>query len=261
MHRSGTSLTAQWLNKCGLNIGDNLLPENFSNKDGHFEDIDFHDIHEEIFKSHDIPYGGFINIDNFELTFEDKTKLEKLIKQKHQKNKQWGWKEPRTCLFIKEYLEILPNAKFLLILRDYKSIINSLTNRAIKPIDLKVKSNGRLWRIRWLKFRLTKRRQIIKNFVTIYSKATDIYYLRLINTLPDILSKNLIVVQFEEIREKSPTILNKLITWGFCLNYTPIDSIFKKNYITSRKNNRKLPKYLDIKLQKLYNKLLEFKNE
>ena len=41
MHRSGTSLTTNWLQKCGLDIGAKLEGKEFSNPDGHFEDIDF----------------------------------------------------------------------------------------------------------------------------------------------------------------------------------------------------------------------------
>ena len=41
MHRSGTSLTAMWLQKCGFQLGDNLLSGAWDNKYGHFEDKDF----------------------------------------------------------------------------------------------------------------------------------------------------------------------------------------------------------------------------
>jgi len=41
MHRSGTSLTAAFLQKIGLDLGDNLLKGNYWNPKGYFEDIDF----------------------------------------------------------------------------------------------------------------------------------------------------------------------------------------------------------------------------
>lgn len=37
-HRSGTSLTAQWLHRGGIDMGKTLIPPNPSNPDGHFED-------------------------------------------------------------------------------------------------------------------------------------------------------------------------------------------------------------------------------
>jgi hypothetical protein len=41
MHRSGTSLTAAFIHKIGLDLGDNLLKYNYWNPKGYFEDIDF----------------------------------------------------------------------------------------------------------------------------------------------------------------------------------------------------------------------------
>jgi len=41
MHRSGTSLISQWLNRCGLNLGENMIGASSGNVEGHFEDIDF----------------------------------------------------------------------------------------------------------------------------------------------------------------------------------------------------------------------------
>ena len=41
MHRSGTSVVAQWLSRSGLFIGDSLLGPNVGNEQGHFEDADF----------------------------------------------------------------------------------------------------------------------------------------------------------------------------------------------------------------------------
>ncbi len=41
MHRSGTSLTAEFLQKISLDLGNNLLKGNYWNPKGYFEDIDF----------------------------------------------------------------------------------------------------------------------------------------------------------------------------------------------------------------------------
>ena len=41
IHRSGTSLTAAFLQKIGLDLGNNLLKGNYWNPKGYFEDIDF----------------------------------------------------------------------------------------------------------------------------------------------------------------------------------------------------------------------------
>ena len=41
MHRSGTSLVANWLHDCGLHVGDRLLEGTFANEKGYFEDLIF----------------------------------------------------------------------------------------------------------------------------------------------------------------------------------------------------------------------------
>ena len=51
MHRSGTSLITNWLYRCGLQIGEHLLEPGEGNVEGHFEDVEFLKIHEEILES------------------------------------------------------------------------------------------------------------------------------------------------------------------------------------------------------------------
>jgi hypothetical protein len=41
MHRSGTSLTAAFLQAIGVDLGDKLLQGNYGNPKGYFEDVDF----------------------------------------------------------------------------------------------------------------------------------------------------------------------------------------------------------------------------
>ena len=48
MHRSGTSLVASLLQEAGLSIGERLLGPSAGNRKGHFEDVDFVELHEDI---------------------------------------------------------------------------------------------------------------------------------------------------------------------------------------------------------------------
>ena len=45
MHRSGTSLTASILGSAGLHLGDSLVPAGHGNAEGHFEDLEFVELH------------------------------------------------------------------------------------------------------------------------------------------------------------------------------------------------------------------------
>src|SRR5215213_1983981 len=93
MHRSGTSLIANWLHECGLHLGERLLAEGASNAKGHFEDLDFLELHEQIFHFNKISYGGLKP--PLEITLNDyyESKIKSLIAFKNQMQQQWGWKE------------------------------------------------------------------------------------------------------------------------------------------------------------------------
>ena len=98
MHRSGTSLTANILQESGLYIGKNLLNSSVHNQKGFFEDIDFLKFHIDILgknkKKHLLvrPY-------DFYIPGEIYSKAKELVKAKNI-NKNWGWKDPRTTLFL-----------------------------------------------------------------------------------------------------------------------------------------------------------------
>jgi len=129
MHRSGTSLTAKWLNQCGLHLGDNLIGSGVGNKDGHFEDLDFHDFHEEVFTTHNIGYGGLEHAPTIKLSEDQNEKINELIATKSKPHTHWGWKDPRTCLFLNHYCKILANPHYLVLHRSCDQVVDSLWRR------------------------------------------------------------------------------------------------------------------------------------
>ena len=60
MHRSGTSLITHWLNECGLQLGDDFLGAGLGNVDGHYEDLEFLKLHEEILEANNLPATGLM---------------------------------------------------------------------------------------------------------------------------------------------------------------------------------------------------------
>ena len=237
MHRSGTSLTAKWLHRCGINLGDRLLHASVSNKDGHFEDLDFHDVHEAIFQNHGIPYGGFDNIHDFKPNNDDFNKIKELVLAKSLKNKQWGWKEPRTCLFMDEYMKLLPNAKILLIVRNYNSVINSLIDRDINKVKRKYQKRfGRLGFLRAFAFTLLKERGVRRYLGARYSSATIIYYKKIIEALKKLDKKNVVVTSVASLASSDDFMLNKLQNWGFSITRVYLKDFFKPQYMTSSKS-------------------------
>src|ERR1044071_4305907 len=116
MHRSGTSVITQWLQNCGLHVGDSLVEADVGNKDGYFEDWDFVRIHLDALKYCGFPDSGLIS-EPIELTnIYHSEKIDWNVAFKNSLYKQWGWKDPRTCLFLSQYRNIVPHAKYLIIL-------------------------------------------------------------------------------------------------------------------------------------------------
>ena len=130
MHRSGTSLTANILEKSGLNLGERTLNAAYDNPKGFFEDEDFLRLHIDILGNNKLTHLLEEN-KNIEVPFYLKQRAIKLIKQRSNL-KYWGWKDPRTTLFLDFWNELIPNAKYLIIFRPYDDVVESLIRRAKK---------------------------------------------------------------------------------------------------------------------------------
>ena len=58
MHRSGTSLVAQWMQRCGINMGDELMGPKNDNIKGFYEDMDFFNLHKDILLDNELDESG-----------------------------------------------------------------------------------------------------------------------------------------------------------------------------------------------------------
>src|SRR5689334_984894 len=137
MHRSGTSLLTQWLYKCGLQIGDQLAGPGRGNIEGHFEDLDFLHLHESILINNKLPSTGFITTALTEIDKDSILSIQSSLQFKNNLYHEWGWKEPRTCLFLKQYRNLLPNAKYILLYRNFNDVVDSLIRRDFKNQESK----------------------------------------------------------------------------------------------------------------------------
>src|SRR5579862_7983204 len=158
MHRSGTSLITNWLSQCGLQVGESLVGANEGNKKGHYEDVEFLRIHEEILASNGLSTTGLIHHKNINISEYQLEKLKAIIRIKEQRFEQWGWKEPRTCLFLDVYANLLPGAKYLVIMRDYLTVVNSLLKRDFAVTEKEYAKRGLFTRLKWKLFKRNRRR-------------------------------------------------------------------------------------------------------
>ncbi|MCC0176132.1 sulfotransferase [Waterburya agarophytonicola K14] len=128
MHRSGTSLTTSLLQSAGIFVGDRLLGDNLSNPRGHFEDLDFAEFHQSILQSQGVCSEGWIDNTSKEIQPKYLEKARDLIEQRNE-HLVWGWKDPRTALFLDFWSELIPDAKYIFIYRSPWEVADSLYRR------------------------------------------------------------------------------------------------------------------------------------
>lgn len=128
MHRSGTSLTTSLLQSAGMFIGDRLLGNNLSNPRGHFEDLDFVEFHQQLLQAQGLSDEGWMDNRGKAIPQKYFTRAQNLIaRRKHRCI--WGWKDPRTTLFLNFWSQLLPNAKYVFVYRSPWEVVDSLYRR------------------------------------------------------------------------------------------------------------------------------------
>lgn len=130
MHRSGTSLCASWMDASGINVGKSLLGPASSNPKGHFEDEEILNIHREDLRAKGLRISGLVlkGQTKFNLEVNSKKEIQSLLKSRAD-IEVWGWKEPRTCLYLEDWKSLLPELKIIAVFRHPDNVINSLYKR------------------------------------------------------------------------------------------------------------------------------------
>lgn len=119
-------MLAQFVHNCGIDLGRRLIEPRPSNQFGHFEDVEFVAFHERVLLRQ-FDHSMWVPRTP-ELTPADQVRAEELIAVRRQKP-QWGWKDPRTCLFLDFWSSLLPDARYLLVVRHPLLVLDSLSRR------------------------------------------------------------------------------------------------------------------------------------
>lgn len=132
-HRSGTSLAAMMLNRGGVFLGEKLLGEKASNLFGHFEDLEFIKLHQRILEENrktwkvDHEFIPYISQDVITLA-------ESLVEKRNANYPVWGFKDPRSSIFLNFWDSMLSNMKTIILYRHYSSCWRSLLKRHSRDI-------------------------------------------------------------------------------------------------------------------------------
>jgi len=135
MHRSGTSLVAGILKSVGIYLGkeSRLLPASADNLKGYWEHITFLEINEGILRTLG---GSWQYPPRLRATWLDSPTARQLaeraaryISVEFADRGLWAWKEPRTTLMIPFWNLVVPDAKYVLCVRNPLDVASSLRAR------------------------------------------------------------------------------------------------------------------------------------
>ena len=234
MHRSGTSLITHWLHACGLQVGDDLLEGGKGNIEGHFEDREFLKLHEHILGGQGADIDGLLLENEVSPSAGDRARMQALVKSKNATFTQWGWKEPRTCLFLDTYDELLPDAKYFVVQRDYKAVIGSLIQRDFSYQDERHLARGWLAGKIWTHFQRRKRfEKHCRRSAETYLRTWVMYNRMILATLERLPEQRYLVVSYATLKSRSEEVFTFLSSgWKFKLQYQSFSTIYKNSLIS-----------------------------
>ncbi len=138
MHRSGTSMVARLLNLCGLYLGseESLLKPAKDNPDGYWESAEIVKINDELLQFGGRDWRG--PAPTYSPDFSKRPEIapfryraQKALQPLRSQSQKWGWKDPRTCLTLSFWRELVSESELKLIVcvRNPLDVIASMEAR------------------------------------------------------------------------------------------------------------------------------------
>ena len=224
-HRSGTSATAQILNRAGLFLGYELLEALPSNPYGHFEDKEVVSFHNQLLADN---HQSWIVSEPFlpvvaQLHWE---RMQQMIERRSTEHRLWGFKDPRVCLFLALWKYLLPNAKVLIVYRHFSNSTYSLAQRHSSDLFLKRGSeytHRRFWREPDLALRMwLVHNKGLLAFARAYPKDT-------------------MTVSIDMIRDGFPFVWALNRRWNLGLDEVPVAEAFDRTLTAGQPANHPVP--------------------
>jgi len=147
MHRSGTSLVSRMLNLLGVHLGaDELVSRaGHDNRKGYWEHDALVDVSDEILALFggrwDEPPALAAGWQSDPRLLDLKERARHLLAEHFAAAPLWGWKDPRTCLTLPFWQDVIGPMRYVLCVRDPRAVVASLAGR--NGID--VGKAERLW--------------------------------------------------------------------------------------------------------------------
>jgi len=251
MHRSGTSLLANWLHHCGLNLGEEYISLKAGNEKGHFEDLEMYNLHRNILKANGTDYLVH-NKQKLIVSEQYFQQAKRIVEKRNNTYDLWGWKEPRTCLFLDKWHELVPDAKVIITFRHYNEVIDSLARRQV--IAEKIRTNKLLGYYNvftqkkyWKPDNLSK----LLNTWIHYNSA-------ILKYLNQKASDDYIVINVDNLQSETESIIDEMNTnWRMSLKNYPFEEIFSKKMMKKEVNKYDLNDEIIDKADKVFKSLIK----
>ncbi|SEJ01079.1 hypothetical protein SAMN04487995_3017 [Dyadobacter koreensis] len=239
MHRSGTSLITQWLYRCGLHVGENLLGSGIGNDDGHYEDIVFYDFQRKLLTNKNIHDSGFTAECVPRLDPEEKKALKNIINRKNSLFEEWGWKDPRTCLFLRDYQELIPNAFYLVVFRDWRSTVSSMISRTYKVEYAGNEIIKKGWFVEFRKKRAYQKRirKLCSDHASFFLRIWIFYNKEILDSIERVSKEHYTVINYNLLLKSDKAVFTQLKNyWKFALDYVNFKEIYKPGLLSKELN-------------------------
>jgi len=129
MHRSGTSYVASLFDGAGIKLGERQLGVGHGNARGHFEDLDFLELHQRALRSCGFHGDGIVPAGRITFPMGLEARAGEIVAARRAAGLPWGWKDPRTLLFLDFWADQVPEATWLMVFRSPWEVADSLYRR------------------------------------------------------------------------------------------------------------------------------------
>jgi len=139
MHRSGTSVITRCVNLLGISLGnpDRMLPPKFDNPEGFWEHADIVRLHDDILRFFSSSWDTTVGLPKNWWKMRDmdfyKKEICEWIKREFSDTNIWAWKDPRTCLLLPLWIEVLQKEQIelniIFVIRNPCEVAASLKKR------------------------------------------------------------------------------------------------------------------------------------
>jgi hypothetical protein len=155
-HRSGTSMLTRLLHEVGLELGPqgDMMPAQPDNPDGFWENLRFVQLNDEVLNA----VGAAWDLPPWQEEIFDQASLQpmrskaQLLIERFRDKPAWGWKDPRNCLTLPFWQNLLPGLKTIIIVRNPLEAAYSMHKRNGTSYALGL----RLWEILAIRIRMSK---------------------------------------------------------------------------------------------------------